>query len=325
MTTSNGGRDDLMSGAYRDADEREDEPQLRAMRTVWLAMRDEDPPDRGLAELLAAARAKAETMQVRPTLWQRAVAGLRPPPALAFATVLVLVGGAVILGRRGMEVSAPVSIPEVSGRATASPVPREAPMQVAAPGATGRAAPAAGSGRAEAFGPADGGSARLPAAVTPASPHGSPAPVPPTAKIEMSAEATTSPKGLARAGMVDGRAAPMPAVVTPESVASADLAGAVNSVHDEAGAPPPADADEVATAGEATTIVARGAPQPTKRDKQQAPSATLLAQLYKQCEGAARRGDCVAVRELVGRITKTDRGYRARVAKDSPVAKCLAE
>jgi hypothetical protein len=50
-----------------------------------------------------------------------------------------------------------------------------------------------------------------------------------------------------------------------------------------------------------------------------------LAQLYQQCESAARRGDCVAVRLMVGRIAKTDRSYRARVAKDSPVAKCLAE
>jgi hypothetical protein len=50
-----------------------------------------------------------------------------------------------------------------------------------------------------------------------------------------------------------------------------------------------------------------------------------LAQLYQQCESAARRGDCVAVRLMVGRIAKTDGGYLARVAKDSPVAKCLAE
>jgi hypothetical protein len=47
--------------------------------------------------------------------------------------------------------------------------------------------------------------------------------------------------------------------------------------------------------------------------------------LYQQCELAAQRGDCVAVKRIVGRITATDRGYRARIAKGSPVAKCLAD
>ena len=55
------------------------------------------------------------------------------------------------------------------------------------------------------------------------------------------------------------------------------------------------------------------------------PPQSTLAQLYKQCESAASRGDCAAVRRIVDQITRTDRGYRDRFAKDSPVAKCLAE
>jgi hypothetical protein len=50
-----------------------------------------------------------------------------------------------------------------------------------------------------------------------------------------------------------------------------------------------------------------------------------LAQLYLQCESAARRGDCSAVKRIVERITTSDRGYRARLAKDSPITKCLAD
>jgi hypothetical protein len=46
--------------------------------------------------------------------------------------------------------------------------------------------------------------------------------------------------------------------------------------------------------------------------------------LYRQCEVAAERGDCAAVRRLVVRITRQDRGYRERIAKDSAVARCLA-
>jgi len=71
VTSSHGSRDGLASrarppegeggdgGDGGEFAERDEVPELRAMRSVWLAMRDEDPPERGLAELLAAARAKA--------------------------------------------------------------------------------------------------------------------------------------------------------------------------------------------------------------------------------------------------------------------------
>jgi hypothetical protein len=44
------------------------------MRSVWLSMRDEDPPDGGLVDLLAAARETAATMQGKPPLRQRLLA-----------------------------------------------------------------------------------------------------------------------------------------------------------------------------------------------------------------------------------------------------------
>ncbi len=78
--------------------EPDDDAKLKSMRAVWLQMRDEDPPDSGLAELLAAARTKAETLS-QPSWWQRVVALLRRPPVFALATVMILLGGALLIGR----------------------------------------------------------------------------------------------------------------------------------------------------------------------------------------------------------------------------------
>jgi hypothetical protein len=130
VTTLGSTRDDPASDGDRGAEERADDPERHAMRAVWLAMRDEDPPERGLAELLAAARAKADAMQVRPALWQRVIAGLRRPPPLACAAVLVLVvGGAVILGGRGLDGPAPARAPAVSrGMTTAPAAPARAAL-----------------------------------------------------------------------------------------------------------------------------------------------------------------------------------------------------
>jgi hypothetical protein len=73
------------------------------------------------------------------------------------------------------------------------------------------------------------------------------------------------------------------------------------------------------------TAVPAGAPAPSAAlpARPSGPSSTELSRLHQQCETAARRGDCPAVRQLVERITRADRGYRGRIAKDSAVAKCL--
>lgn len=91
-----------MSGRDRDDDELDD-ASLQSMRAVWLSMRDEEPPAAGMSALLAAARAKAEQMRPRPSWWERALAILRRPPVLAFATVMILIGGAVAITRRADE------------------------------------------------------------------------------------------------------------------------------------------------------------------------------------------------------------------------------
>jgi hypothetical protein len=79
-------------------DERDDDPQLKSPRAVWLEMRDEDPPSRGLDALMAAARTQATAMTPAPW-WKRMVEQLRRPSVLAFASLVLLVGGAVVLTR----------------------------------------------------------------------------------------------------------------------------------------------------------------------------------------------------------------------------------
>ncbi|MEJ7600159.1 MAG: hypothetical protein WKG01_19785 [Kofleriaceae bacterium] len=95
-----------------------DDDATRSMRSVWLTMREEDPPSGGLAELMAAARSKAAEMKPRESWWQRVVATLRRPPVLALATITLLVGGAVLIGKRQakleVERMAPSSVPQMA-------------------------------------------------------------------------------------------------------------------------------------------------------------------------------------------------------------------
>ena len=102
-----------MAGDRREDD---DDPQLKALRQVWLSMRDEDPPTRGLDALMAAARSHVEL--AKPTLWQRIVAALRSPPMLALATVMILIGGVVLFTRHSDELekapTTPSTLPDQS-------------------------------------------------------------------------------------------------------------------------------------------------------------------------------------------------------------------
>lgn len=223
--------DSAVRAAREDADSQDDtNAQLRAMRSVWLSMREEDPPDGGLVDLLAAARAKAATMRARPTLWQRVLAVLRRPPALAFATVVVLVGGAVLFIGRGKGMHA-----DLAAGSSGAMKPIAHPAEPIAPDVV-----------------------RAPATIEP------------PARTEKAVEA-----------------------MEPHSL------GAPRAVE-----------------------VAPAAP-PAVRARPDAHKQALLDQLYKQCVTAARRGDCEAVRKMVGRIAKTDRDYRARVANEKAVVACL--
>jgi hypothetical protein len=64
----------------------------------WLSLPDEDPPERGFAELMAAARVKADVM-ANPPWWKRLFTVARRPPVLALATVVVVLCGVIVVGR----------------------------------------------------------------------------------------------------------------------------------------------------------------------------------------------------------------------------------
>jgi hypothetical protein len=99
-------------------DDRDEDAQLKSLRQVWLSMRDENPPERGLDALMAAARSHAQIL-AKPTLWQRFTSVMRRPPMLALATVMVLLGGVLILTRHGDELEkAPTAPPTQSDTLT---------------------------------------------------------------------------------------------------------------------------------------------------------------------------------------------------------------
>lgn len=334
MTTP-GARNDRVGSVHRqdgdgdrDRDGFDGDPQVRAMRAVWLTMRAEDPPERGLAALLAAARVTAETMHARTTPWQRLLAGLRRPPTLALATVMVLVGGAVLLGRRVVDV--PAARPDAAGVVTLEPAPPETQAPSRPDIAAGTAVPgelATQPGAADERPAAAEGSAKVERRVAGRAPVATDLKHPDVGAAN--AVAPPAPRGTAgsvpgapMAGSTWNAAGPReprspPTREHPRS--SDDLDGAASDA-----APPPADAVE-ATKEAATKEAARAEPTITQLDEQQAAPAVPLDQLYKQCEDAARRGDCATVRWLVGRITGSAPSYRTRVAKDSAIAKCLAE
>jgi hypothetical protein len=358
VTPPGGSRDDDADRARHDdegAGEPGSDPQLRAMRAVWLAMRDEDPPDRGLADLLAAAHHKAGAMQPRPSAWQRLLAALRRAPVLAIATVTVLIAGAVLIGRRVSLEGGAATAPSPSiQRDAASPGSAEGAGSVAAGTyRTGQATAVVPPAATQPIAPPPERDSVCPAA--PARPATPPAP-PRSRKMAAPGEAprhgddrdTGEPVPEAAAPPADPAAAPAPPETVPPLgasavVSSADIAGAGNAPtadhwsRAELDARPPVgasngpsntagnSANSANSANDASNPVASGVAAPARRPSPTAPRAAASDDLPRQCEAAARRGDCAAVRRLIDQISRTDRGYRARVTKDSPVGRCLAD
>jgi hypothetical protein len=242
-----------------------DDDQLRAMRSVWLAMRDEAPPERGLADLLAAARGKAAALQPPRSRWRRLTGLIRRPPMLALATALVVLGGAALVARWTGDA------PDAPERMVTARVPTVA----SAPEAMGWAAQADSKAGASAAEPGAAG----------------PAPTPRASKPSL--EATPDRRDRLRSPPL-GRA-------TTKS-----------AVDEDALRPLPADAPSAGLAHPA-------------REKPRQDKAESVAALRGQCEAAASRGDCVAVRRLVERITEVAPSEGARLLKQSRVATCLTK
>jgi hypothetical protein len=243
---------------------------------------DEDPPESGMSALMAAATAKAREMAPpKPSLFARFLETFKRPPVLAFATIVVLIGGVVIVKRHGepVDLVAPATAPVP--RAVGSPPPPppvvdhhldqvEHRPEVATPDPT----PEIAQAKPE------------PRRTVPVAP---PRPTPPPPK-------------------------PQVATVTDEP-ASGDLAGEA-TVTPHVSPPPTAPPKGMAIASDDVAA----APRPVAK----APMPASAEQLLHECQSAANRGDCPAVRTIAGKIQTSNASfYRERVVKDAAIAKCL--
>ncbi|MGE0550646.1 MAG: hypothetical protein AB7O24_23000 [Kofleriaceae bacterium] len=289
----------------------EDDLKLKQLRAVWVSMRDEQPSDRGLDALLAAAREKADVMRTAealPSWWQRFTSVMRKPPALAMASAVLVIGGAVVVLQQN----------DVSK--LAAPRPMQVPMQSAPETMTETMTP------------------------PPPSPAGSPADeAPPPARVQSAA----STDDLRR----DERPGAKPAKSRRSGASSGALASPAPSkpaeTSDHAEPPPKRPASKPgygAGAGRAspTSSELEGRQAPAESEApyaSRAPSTGIATQqpvnanravdatlddLIKQCERAAARGDCAAARELAARIEKRDAtAYKARVRTNQTIGRCL--
>ncbi len=303
-----------------------DEDQLNQLRTVWVSMRenDEDPPDRGLDALMVAARTKAADMTPAPSegFWGKVLTVFRRPPVLALASITVLLGGALfIAGRRDkMQVDPSVAdrqeqqvAPGAGSVAPVSPPDRELLPGTPSASSAVQPPPPETSPPIEVTRPATTTRPRIPANKPPALEREKPtdAKTPMRPKSDEGGEVgrqtatdTATVGGLKQAEPDPVNTAPQsgtrgPVAKTPDAAPSEDAFG-------RADPKPSMDNDEVAATTE-------------RRAKD-----TQVTQLVKQCESAAARNDCQAVRVLAKKIKSADAdAYAQRVAKNTAIARCL--
>jgi len=326
-------------------DERDDDAQLRQLRAVWVSMRDEEPPERGLSALMSAARAKAAELEhaAQPSWWQRVLASLRRPPVLALATVTVVLGGALIVTQRRDEMTADSTAMSEPSEATSSVERKsrghDAPVSGArAPGARPVATESAGSAE-----PASAAVTIKPDLDTPVGevadveanklqrhdprPRSRPkleATTPPAKPTAMPEFAVRPDDDLSPPAPV-GAAEPGPRAGRGGAASSLAIAQDEGDVLSDAGSPQPGAGPGPAP----KKPIARTSPPPIEGEdrhvaKDSAKSQPTLDQLVQQCEAAAVRGDCAAVRSLAQRIlTSSPAVYKRRVAPNAAIKRCL--
>ncbi len=301
--------------------DRDHDLQLKQMRSVWLSMRDDDsePSDRGMAALMAAAREQAEAMKPKRSWLAVLLDQLRKPPVLAMATVVVLIGGAVVISQRGdemrteTEMAAPAA--DVADKNAASPPPSTDDLAK-------MKEPGPGGGEAE------------------------------RDRLDVTTEA--APVAAPEAPVVAQRPQPAPARVKPSVVKKPPVeSGKVADNFSMTPTEPPADPkpepkkeeakplqlatgdEDMQSKGGVAESTATGAappppppvsrkPLPSIEGEDRAGRNTTVAQLVKQCEAAAAKNDCAAVRTIVQKIAKADpAAYRLKLSKNTAVTRCL--
>jgi type IV secretory pathway VirB10-like protein len=277
-----------------------DDASLKSMRAVWLSMRDEEPPAAGMSALLAAAAEKADQMrdETQPW-WQRALAFLRRPPALAFATVMVLIGGAVLVTRTSDKKTA---------SEVAAPTPAIEEKREMETGSGVLAPPADEAEKLHA----------LPPPPPPPPPAVEKPPVKQTTKSSRPKPKEEPPRpepnrydrfedDKAKTGIRQGNSdSDNTKLETP------------GRVRDDRGA----GGEPLSESIEVTGTQSAPPPKVPAADKDQ--QAPTIEDLAKQAESAAARGDCAAVKSIVARIKQLNEGfYRTRLGKSAAVTKCL--
>ena len=325
--------DDLlerMHMAEQDDDDR-DLKQLKQLRQVWLAMPDEDPPTRGLDALMAAARTQAEAMQPKPSLWKRMLATMVRPPALAFATIVVVAGGAVLVNRHHDELDATSTVPDTTRLEKQQPGSAAAVVPV--PPAAGEKL-ATGLVEAKDLGKEQGSASPVMPPPTPKPPpqitHAATAKKPPPVPLPLPPPADhKAPEESA----VDELEAPRHVVIAPQDakprpVTKPDPAKPEPKPDSNAA---PAKQPTSAPTPTPTTSTTRGfgnggkpgsAQLATDNDVQNQPES--VDSMLRRAREAATRGDCVTAKAIAAQIAKQDATfYRNTAAKDAAVAKCL--
>ncbi|MGE0872683.1 MAG: hypothetical protein AB7P03_29275 [Kofleriaceae bacterium] len=289
------------------------DPKLKQLRAVWLSMRDEQPSERGLDALLAAARDKADAMrgaETAPSWWQRFTAVMRRPPVLALASAVVLIGGAVVV------------IHKRDASSLLEPRPTQAPTQSEAPGAAPQV-PAAGPEAPRTQQPS-AESVSEPLAPDPRADRPSRSVPAKSRRLDKSSEAAR-PRSKPAVTTPPAPPPPPPAVQTSKMPpAVGEMAGPSDGGSQRENTVAPSAAKEHAPGSSA--VRSRDDAPTTKGADADADvgAGTNIDELVKHCERAAVRGDCASVRSLAVRIEKLDANvYKARVRANQTIRRCL--
>jgi len=277
-----------MSSGSRNDDADPDDAGLEAFRAAWRSMPDEEPPQRGLADLLAAARVRADEMAAaaapKHAWWEKLFAFARQQQVYALATIVIVVGGAVLIGRHHDEVQAPApsSAERVSNAAAAgSAAPSLSPVTP----------------------PPQGDLITVPHEEAPGEAGGAAEPEPKAeSKLEDKPVVKVPPRP---------RTKPTPAAATGGKVERRTEQSEDSDVRLER--------EESQLASEAAGPKA-GMALDTSAAVEQRPTS---AQLHAQARNAAAANDCATARRLMQQIQRSDAAYyKAKIANDTSLASC---